>query len=138
MRDRLHTADHILCTFLDRKTNAKTRAMEFREYDARITFECKQDLREMKSDIEKEVNSLIKKGLEVKNYTLPREKAKEITDLSLVPSTIPNISIYEIAGFNKVACVGPHVKNTREIGNFEIIKIEKTGKDSYSVKYTVK
>jgi len=34
------------------------------------------------------------------------------------------VSIYSIGNFSKEICTGPHVKNTREIGKFKIIKEE--------------
>jgi Ser-tRNA(Ala) deacylase AlaX len=33
-----------------------------------------------------------------------------------------------------MACVGPHINNTLEIGKFEILKIKKKGKDAYTIK----
>lgn len=137
MREKLHTADHILCTVLERDFGAKTKGMEFREKEARITFECIRDLREMRECLEERVNAVIGEERDVILYVLPPEKAKEIVDCSLLPEGVREVKIYEIVGFNKVACMGPHVKNTREIGRFRILKIEKKGRDAYSIFYTV-
>ena len=87
--------------------------------------------------MEKEVNDIVSGDHEVTFYKLPREKAAKITDLNLVPDSISEVGIYEIAGFNKLACVGPHVKNTKEVGEFNILKIKKSGKGCYSIKFTV-
>jgi alanyl-tRNA synthetase len=32
------------------------------------------------------------------------------------------VSVYNIGDFSKEICTGPHVKNTKEIGKFKIIK----------------
>jgi Ser-tRNA(Ala) deacylase AlaX len=137
MKEKLHTADHILFTILDKKFKVKTKAMEFKEDSCRVDYECEQDLRPLKEELEQEVNKIVSESHEVISYKLSRDKAKEITDVSLVPESIKEINIYEIVGFNKIACAGPHAKNTQEIGNFKIIKIEKKGKNCFSIKYTV-
>lgn len=137
IKSRLHTADHILFTVLDKKLKVKTKAMEFREDSCRVDYECETDLRELEEELEQEVNKVINEGRDVISYKLPREQAKEVVDLSLIPDSISEVEIYEIIGFNKLACGGPHVKNTKEIGRFEIIKIKKAGKDCYSIKYSV-
>ena len=137
MKERLHTADHILFTVLENKFKVRTKAMEFKEDSCRVDYECENDLRPLKEELEQDVNKVISEARDVVSYELPRDKAKEITDLSLVPETVGEINVYEIVGFNKVACAGSHVKNTKEIGKFRITKIEKKGKNSYSIKYTV-
>jgi len=137
-RERLHTADHVLCTILEKEFNATTRAMQVGEDSCRIDFTVLEDLRPHKERIEKEVNGVLQKGLNVVSYSLPREEAKDQADISFVPENVQDIGIYEIEGFNKTACAGPHVANTKEVGEFEILKIKKAGKDCFSVKYTVK
>ena len=136
-RERLHTADHILCTILEEKFDAKTRAMQVSEDCCRIDFLLKEDLRPLKEQIEKEVNEVIQQGRNVISYSLPRNRAQQITDISFVPPQVKDIGIYEIEGFNIVACAGPHVENTEEIGTFKILKIKKAGSNCYSIKYTV-
>ena len=71
---------------------AKTIAMEFKEDSARITFESETDLRDLEQELTIKVNEIIDKGLEVKNYTLPRDEAVKLTDLSMVPKQIQKIS----------------------------------------------
>lgn len=136
IKARLHSADHILCTLLE-KYGAKTKAMEFKTDSVRITFECETDLREIKEEIENKVNEVISSGSEVINYKLPRNEAEKVADISMVPESVKEITIYEIKGFNKVACGGPHVDNTSEIGKFQIIKIKKKGKNIFSLNYAV-
>lgn len=138
MKEKLHTADHILYTILNSKYQAETRAMEFADDFSRVDYISKMDLISLKDEIENDVSKIIKKGLSVKSFDLPREEAKKITDLGLIPKSVKNVTIYEIESVNKLACQGPHVKNTSEIDQFKILKIKKNGKDIYSVRYTVK
>ena len=138
MRERLHTSDHILCTILEKEFNATTRAMQMGEDSCRIDFNVSEDLRPQKEQIENAVNEVLRKNLNVVSYSLPRNQAKEHIDVSFVPANMQDIGIYEIEGFNTVACAGPHVTNTDEVGIFEILKIKKAGKDCFSIKYTVR
>jgi len=48
------------------------------------------------------------------------------------------VSTYEIKGFSKEICTGPHVKNTRDIGKFKIIKEESSGAGIRRIKAIVK
>lgn len=138
MRKRLHTADHILFSVLEKKFPVKTRALQFADDSCRAVYECETDLRDLKPELEQEVNEVIDQGMEVTSYNLPRNEAEQITDVSLVPESVREIGIYEIVGLNKLACAGPHVGNTNEVGRFEILDIKKKGENCYSIKYTVK
>ena len=37
------------------------------------------------------------------------------------------VKVYEIGDFSKEICGGPHVKSTKELGHFKIIKEESSG-----------
>jgi len=137
MKERLHTADHILNTILEEKHNAKSTGMTSDENIVSVNLETETDLRTIKDQLEKEVNDIIRKGLDVKMYSLPKDEAKKIVDMRFIPESIKDITIYEIVSFNKIACAGPHVKNTKEIGKFKIIEIKKKGRMRYSLKFIV-
>jgi Ser-tRNA(Ala) deacylase AlaX len=51
---------------------------------------------------------------------------------------VKKIRIVEIESFDKTPCKDPHVENTSEIGYFEILKVERKGKDRYRFVFTVK
>lgn len=137
MKAKLHTAEHILFTTLQNNFSVKTKALQFENDSCRVVYESMSDLRLSFQMLEDNVNSIISNDYEVKNYTLSKEEAVQIIDTSLVPDSMNEISIYEIINFNKLACIGPHVKNTQEIGVFKILKIEKKGQNIYSIKFTV-
>ena len=55
--------------------------------------------------------------------TLKEAKEKDVQ--ALFDAKYSNkISVYSINDFSKEACAGPHVKNTKELGMFKIIKEE--------------
>lgn len=138
MKASLHTAEHILYSILENKFDAQTKAMELSDDVGRAVYLCADNLGDYQEELETAVNQVISKNCPVINYLLSREAAGKIVDLSLVPESVEEIKIYEIVGFNKLACLGPHVSNTSEIGKFQILKIDKKGKDCFSIKFTVK
>jgi Ser-tRNA(Ala) deacylase AlaX len=92
----------------------------------------KEDLRKNNlSKLQDEVNSLIKQNIQVNKYTLQRGEAEKEFDLARLPSSVTEVRIVEIVGFDKTPCKDPHVENTGEIGFFKILKVEKVGKDRY-------
>ncbi|MFA6427333.1 MAG: hypothetical protein WCW16_02715 [Candidatus Magasanikbacteria bacterium] len=133
MKSRLHTAEHILYTVLKNQYEITSKALEFKKGSFRVVYECITDIRNLAQKLQDEVNAEIEKGYNVINYILPRIGAEKIADVSLIPESVSNISIYEIEGFNRLACAGPHVKNTKEIGTFTITKIQKKGQNIYSI-----
>ena len=91
MKERLHTADHILNTILEEKHNAKSTGMTSDENIVSVNLETETDLRTIKDQLEKEVNDIIRKGLDVKMYSLPKDEAKKIVDMRFIPESIKDI-----------------------------------------------
>ncbi|WP_455364463.1 hypothetical protein [[Eubacterium] cellulosolvens] len=137
MRERLHTAEHIIRTIVEERHRGRFVSVRLKEKRGRITLASPEDLSLQGKEIENQINTVIGKNLPVKRYSVPREKA-DVINLDLVPPSLQDITIYEIEGFNKLACKGPHVQNTREIGFCKILSIERReGSDEYSIYYTV-
>ncbi|MEI8229966.1 MAG: hypothetical protein WCG83_02395 [Candidatus Peregrinibacteria bacterium] len=137
LRERLHTADHILCTVAEQRFHVATRAMQVNAESCRIDFLTETDLRPFQESLEQKVNEIIRRNLAVTGMTLPRADAEKLISLASIPPDAQEVGIYEIAGFNRVPCAGPHVQNTQDIGIFSIAKIKKSGKNCWSVTYTV-
>ena len=72
--------------------------------------------------IEGRVNEVISRNLEVTAGFMSREEAAEIVDLSKLPEDASDtLRIVRIGDYDACACIGAHVKNTREIGAFKVI-----------------
>lgn len=72
--------------------------------------------------IEDRVNEVISCNLEVTAGFMSREEAAEIVDLSKLPEDVSDtLRIVRIGDYDACACIGAHVKNTREIGTFKVI-----------------
>ena len=137
---RLQTAEHILARTIEHIIpNSKFIISTFNEDSGKIEVASKTDLRKMDpSKLSNDVNAIIQKNLKVKNYVMEREEAETEFDLTRLPSSVKEIRIVEIEGFDKTPCKDPHVKNTSEIGYFEILKVKRTGKDRYKILFKVK
>ena len=136
---RLQTAEHILARTIER-TIPDTRFIisTFKENSGKIEVHAETDLRKIDlAKLQSEVNAVIKKKLQVKKYTLQRKEAETEFDLTRLPPSVKEIRIVEIEGFDKTPCKDPHVENTNQIGHFDILKVKKTGKNSYRLIFKV-
>jgi len=72
--------------------------------------------------IEDKVNEVISSNLDVTVRFVGREEAAKIVDLSKLPEDAPDtLRIVSIGDYDDCACIGAHVKNTSEIGEFKIL-----------------
>jgi alanyl-tRNA synthetase len=73
-------------------------------------------------EIESRVNEAIASELDVTVEFMSREDAAAIVDLSKLPEDVSQtLRIVRIGDYDACACIGAHVNNTREIGEFRII-----------------
>ena len=137
---RLQTAEHILARTIE-STIPDTELIisTFNENSGKIEVTAEIDLRKIDhAKLQKDVNSIIQKNLQVKKYVMQREEAQTEFDLTRLPPSVKDIRIVEIEGFDKTPCKDPHVENTSQIGYFEILKVKKTGKSNYRIVFKVK
>jgi Ser-tRNA(Ala) deacylase AlaX len=140
-KGRLQTGEHILARVIQNKVkDVKVVIAKFdKEEYGSVDFSSQSDLRELNlKETEKEVNEVIGKGLSVHDVLKKREEVEGEFDLSKIPDSIKEIRIVEVEGFDRRPCKDPHVGNTKEIGYFEISKLEKAGKDRYRFTFRVK
>ena len=96
-----------------------------------FSFDRKLTPEEIKK-VEDLVNQKISEGLEVARREMPRDEAVKIGAEMEFGAKYPEVvSVYQIGpstssgrAFSLEFCAGPHVKNTNELGHFEIIKEE--------------
>jgi misacylated tRNA(Ala) deacylase len=136
---RLQTAEHILARIVERRfPDARFIIAKFEENIGRMEISAQKDLRKVdRALLQDEVNAVIGKNLRVNKYIVERADAEREFDLARVPSSVKEVRIVEIEGFDKTPCKDPHVENTGEIGYFEILKVEKAGKDRYRFVFKV-
>ncbi|BDB97561.1 alanyl-tRNA editing protein AlaXM [Saccharolobus caldissimus] len=137
---RLHTASHIIAAIAYNKFGSLITGGHINPEYAKDDFNV--DNKDTLIDIINEANEIVKKAIEVKVYFLPREEALMIPAIVKLagrnPPNIPIWRIVEIPGIDIQADGGPHVRNTSEIGEIVLLKVENKGKGRKRVYYTVK
>ena len=92
----------------------------------RFDFNCDHKLTdEEKMKVEDLVNKWIDEGLDVRVDEMSKQEAITSGAECMFIEKYPDIvTVYSIGDISKELCGGPHVKNTKEIGKFKIIKEE--------------
>ncbi len=135
---KLHTVQHIFLQLLKNEYGVKKVKIRFKPRKICMDVQSNIDLTERsKESYEQDVQKIIDRATELKKYFVKRDEVEEGIDMSEVPKEQENIRIVEIVGFNKQACIGNHVENTKEIGKFRIITISKLNDDVYRFNFTV-
>ncbi len=126
---KLHTATHLLNEALRRVLNNKNisqKGSNITSERLRFDFNFDRKLSEQEvQDVESLVNKKIQENLSVKREEMFVEQAKKSGAQGVFDSKYrEKVSVYSIGDFSKEICAGPHVKNTKELGKFKIIKEE--------------
>jgi Ser-tRNA(Ala) deacylase AlaX len=120
----MHTAEHILNATMVRMFGCpRSRNAHIERKKSKCDYyldACPTE--EQVARIEAAVNEVIGRGLDVTIDFLPREEAAAIVDLSKLPEDAsPTLRIVRVGDYDACACIGAHVKNTAEIGTFQIL-----------------
>ncbi|TRM92517.1 alanyl-tRNA editing protein AlaX, partial [Sulfolobus sp. B1] len=127
---RLHTASHIISALAYEKFGSLITGGHISPEYAKDDFNVED--KAILIELINEANEIVKKSIDVKVYFLPRDEALMIPAIVKLagrnPPEIPIWRIVEIPGIDIQADGGPHVKNTREIGEIVLLKVENKGK----------
>lgn len=134
---RSHTAAHVFASLLCSETNALVTGNQLEEDKIRFDFSIDTFDREVLEKYIAKANELFGKDIPVRWYELPREDALKIPGIinmaEAFPPNIPILRVVEIAGVDRQADGGTHVKNLREVGKIELLKTENKGKQNRRV-----
>lgn len=126
-----HTATHLLHQALRDLFGPKVHQAGSNITKDRVRFDFNFDRKltdEEINNIEKTVNDKIKQSLEVYFEIMSLSKARGIGAIGLFNEKYQdNVKVYFIDDYSKEICGGPHVKNTKELKKFTIIKQENIG-----------
>lgn len=119
-----HTTEHILNrTMVNMFGCPRSRNAHIERKKSKCDYilsECPTD--DQVSAVEAKVNEVISSHLEVTTRFVSREEAASIVDLSKLPGDASEtLRIVSVGDYDDCACIGAHVKNTSEIGEFKII-----------------
>lgn len=138
---RMHTAAHVLASVMHKELGVLITGNQLGADKTRFDFSMENFDRFRFEEVVKAVNELFLKDVELKIYTLPRQKAMEIEGVvklaKALPPTITELRIVEISGIDIQADGGTHVKNIKEVGQIEIIKLENKGKNNRRIYFSL-
>jgi misacylated tRNA(Ala) deacylase len=139
---RLHTAAHLIAAIMYRDYNALITGGQVDYEQAKLDFNLPKTEREIFEDAVAKSNNEASKGTALKAYFLERTEALKVPGIvklaERMPPQVKELRIVEIPGIDVQADGGPHVNNTREIGEICLVKIENKGKTQRRVYFTVK
>jgi len=125
---RLHTATHLLNEALRKVIDSKIKQRGSNITPERLRFDFSFDRKLIPEEIKKvedEVNRVIHKHLPVVCKEMTKEQAVKIgAEMEFGQKYPDKVTIYFVGDYSKEFCGGPHVKNTKEVGKFKIIKEE--------------
>lgn len=120
----MHTAEHILNQTMVRLfgcPRSKNTHIE-RKKSKCDYFLDNPPTSEQVEEIQAQVNRIISSALDVTVSYIPISEAHGIVDLSKLPENVSDtLRIVRIGDYDTCACIGAHVENTSEIGEFKIL-----------------
>lgn len=140
---RMHTAAHVLIAQMYKNYGALVTGGHIAPDQARMDFDIRQE--DWKAVIEEgvaEANEVISRCIEVKVYWLPREEALKIPGITKLAEMdfllgLESVRVVEIPGVDLQADGGPHVRNTCEIGEIRVLRLESKGRTRKRIYYVV-
>lgn len=135
---RYHTAAHVLSKVIYNETGALTSGNQLGLEQSRIDFTLQEfDKEKVQGWIDK-ANEIIASGGKVDIQFLSRHEAINISDFirtnkDLLPKGVDELRIVNIQGFDQQACGGTHLKDIKEIGKIELVRIDNKGKGNRRV-----
>ena len=131
---RMHTTAHILSAVVNRETGALITGNQISPDESRIDFSLEAFDREKFGDYVRMANEAARSGAEVRSFFMKREEALRTPGLvklaGALPPAVENLRIVQIGEIDTQADGGVHVKNTSEIGEIVVNRIENKGKSN--------
>ena len=125
---KYHTATHLLNAALKLVVNKDVHQKGSNITEERMRFDFSCDHKLSDEEIKKAediVNTWINEGLDVICTQMNKEDAiKSGAECMFIERYPDVVTVYTIGDISKELCGGPHVKNTKELGHFKIIKEE--------------
>ena len=120
----MHTTEHILNQTMIRMfgcERSRNAHIERKKSKCDYTLPCEPTTEQI-TEIENRVNEVIKQNLPISIEFVTRENVPAEVELSKLPADASDIlRIVRVGDYDTCACIGTHVNNTSEIGEFKII-----------------
>jgi len=139
---RLHTAAHLMAAIMYRNYEALVTGGQVDYEYAKLDFNLPKTDREIFEAAVEKATVEASKNNPLKIYFLARDEALRVPGVVKLAERMPpqekELRIVEIPGIDLQADGGPHVKNTNEIGEILLLKIENKGKNQRRLYFDVK
>lgn len=139
---RMHTGIHALASVFNKRTGALITGNQVDVDRSRLDLNLEKMDRALIEDVFNETNRELASGRMVKIYYLPREEALRIPGIvklaEAAPPNVEKLRIVEMEGLDIQADGGPHVADTKEVGELVLLKVENKGKNNRRVYFTLK
>lgn len=139
---QLHTAAHLIAAIMYRDYDALITGGQVDYKHAKLDFNLPKTNREIFEAAVEKANKEASKNVQLKIYFLTREEALKMPGVVKLAERMPpkekELRIVEIPGVDLQADGGPHVRNTKEIGEILLVKIENKGKNKRRIYFSVK
>ena len=120
----MHSAEHILNQTMVRAFNCgRSFSNHIEKKKSKCDYHFERDLTDSeKNMLETKVNEIIKQNLEVSERYISITEAEQKFNLDKLPENAgEKIRIIDIGDYDSCPCIGEHVSNTSEIGQFKLI-----------------
>lgn len=123
----MHTAEHILNQTMVRMfgcARSHNAHIERKKSKCDYFLDHEPSAAEM-AEVERQVNQVIDRHLDVTIDYLPRHEAALLADLGKLPSDAGDtLRIVRVGDYDICACIGAHVTNTSEISRFRLLNYD--------------
>lgn len=131
---RMHTTAHILSAVVNRETGALITGNQISPLESRMDFSLEEFDKEKFGDYVRMANDAARSGAEVRTFFMKREEALRTPGFvklaGALPPEVAELRIVQIGDIDTQADGGVHVRNTSEIGEIVVNRIENKGKSN--------
>ena len=120
----MHTAEHILnATMVKMFGCPRSKNAHIERKKSKCDYILESEPTEVQiTELESKVNEVIARNLDVTIDYVTHQEAVSIVDLSKLPDDVSEtLRIVRVGDYDACACIGAHVLNTSEIGQFKIL-----------------
>jgi len=138
---RMHTASHSLAAIFNKESGALITGNQIGEEQTRFDFNLENFDRELIDKLVEMTNKLMAQGKPVNISYKSREEAMQIPAVVKLakglPESIKTLRLVEIEGIDLQADGGTHVRNTSEVGNIKVERLENKGKNNRRIYFSL-
>ncbi len=120
---QMHSAEHILNQVMVRKFDCdRCFSAHINKKKSKCDYRFDRAISDAEAlEIEASVNEAIFSNLEVTEQMISLEEADERFNLTRLPDGVTSVRVVNIGDFDACPCIGEHVDNSSEIGEFKMV-----------------